>query len=155
MPVIYRLAAPGQAALVLGLIQLAFEEYRGRLEPPSAALEETLETVKATMHAGGAALAEAGGQAVAAALFRSRDDCLYVGRVSVIPAHRGRGIARGLMLFLEDQARRLGRAAIEIGVRESLPSNVALYRGLGYRITASEPHPRGPAFNSLTMRKEV
>lgn len=155
MAISCRLARPDEAALVYTLIQEAFEEYRGRLEPPSSAHEETVESVRAAMTSGGAALAHDGAEAVGAALFKPQRDHLYVRRVSVAPQYRGQGIARGLMLFLENVARRGSRSAIEIEVRQNLVSNVTLYQSLGYRITRSEAHPRNPAFNSLTMRKDV
>ena len=137
------------------LIEHSFAEYRGRLEPPSSALDETVATITAAMAVGGAVLALAGDRPIGAALYRPDAGFLYAGRVSVMPEWRRQGVAQALMGFLETQARSLALSAIEIEVRESLPSNVALYRRLSYRVTASIPHPRGPSFNSLTMRKEV
>ena len=111
MPLDYRIAGADQAGLVLSLIQRAFEEYRGRLDPPTGAFDETLDSVGATIAAGGAALAYDGAQPVATALFEPHGNFLYVGRVSVLPTWRGRGIARELMIFLESQARLMGLAA--------------------------------------------
>jgi len=150
-----RLARPDEAALVHHLTQLAFEEYRGQLEPPSAALAESEADVAAALAAGGAVLAFSGQQAVGAARFVPQGDHFYVGRVAVPPDWRGRGIAVALMLALEAQARATGTAAIELGVRESLPSNVRLYEKLGYRVIRRDPHPRNTDFISLRMRKEV
>jgi ribosomal protein S18 acetylase RimI-like enzyme len=59
------------------------------------------------------------------------------------------------MRALEDQARRLGVPAIELEVRESLPSNVRLYEKLGYAVMRRAPHPRDADFISLRMRKAV
>ena len=41
-----------QAADVLGIMRVAFEEYRGRLVPPSGALSETLEDVRGAIKIG-------------------------------------------------------------------------------------------------------
>jgi ribosomal protein S18 acetylase RimI-like enzyme len=57
-----------------------------------------------------------------------------------------------MMRFLEDVARQHGRNAIHIGVRESLPSNVALYVKLGYQEIRREPHG---ADRSITMLKQL
>ena len=125
MSIVCRIAAPNEAALVHQLIQRSFAEYRGLLEPPSSALDETVASIAAALTQGGAVLADAGAEAVGTALFQPAAGFLYAGRVSVIPQWRRQGVAQALMLFLEARARSLGLPAIEIGVRENLPSNVA------------------------------
>jgi ribosomal protein S18 acetylase RimI-like enzyme len=134
----------------------AFAEYAGALPVESGALSETVQDVEAAMARpdAGAVLAFAGEVAVASARYLAEDDALYVGRVSVLPAYRRRGVASAVMAYLEEVARSLGRAAIRIGVRESLPSNIALYQRLGYETLRIEPHPRG-ADRSWTMRKQL
>jgi uncharacterized protein (UPF0218 family) len=49
------------------IMQLAFEEYRGRLVPPSGALMETLEEVRTVINRGGAFLAFVGDVTVGSA----------------------------------------------------------------------------------------
>jgi ribosomal protein S18 acetylase RimI-like enzyme len=134
-------------------MQAAFEEYRGVLEPPSGAHEETLADVERAMAHGGAVLAWDGDQAVGSARFQLHPEHVYVGRVSVLPTHRRRGIASAMMRFVEELAQRHGRRWVEIAARASLPSNVRLYEALGYTITEVEPHPRGPQMNVVHMRK--
>ncbi len=150
-----RIAHADEAALVHRLTQMAFDEYRGQLEPPSSAHDETEAVVAAALAKGGALLALIDGIAVGAARFTPEDDHLYIGRVAVTPARRGQGIAIELMLALEQQARRLGVVAIELGVRENLPSNVRLYEKLGYTVISRDQHPRNPDFISLRMRKRI
>jgi len=147
-----RLARSDEAPTVHAITQAAFAEYRGVLPVESGALDETLADVEAALANGGAALAMIGGQPVGAARFELESDALYVGRVAVLPSHRRQGIASALMRFCEDLAPSLGRDQVRLGVRQSLPSNVALYQALGYEVTSREPHPRGPDV-SLTMRK--
>ena len=60
---------------------------------------------------------------------------LYVGRVAVLPAHRGHGIATALMAWCEGLARQRGLAEVRLGVRLTLSRNEAFYRRLGYRAT--------------------
>ncbi len=57
---------------------------------------------------------------------------LYVGRVSVLPAFRGRGVATALMAWCERLAVDRSLHEVRLGVRLGLVRNEALYRRLGY-----------------------
>ena len=57
---------------------------------------------------------------------------LHVGRVAVVPAWRGRGVATALMGWFEELAASRGLAEIRLAVRLTLPRNEAFYRRLGY-----------------------
>ena len=149
------LATGDDAPLVHRIMIAAFEEYRGVLEPPSSTHQETVEDVQRAFDTGGAALAWVGGEAVGSARFQLHPDHLYVGRVSTLPDWRGRGIASALMTFLAGHARTLALHEIRVEVRLSLPSNVALYRRLGFHIVSEQPHPRGPAFKTVILGKNV
>jgi ribosomal protein S18 acetylase RimI-like enzyme len=59
------------------------------------------------------------------------------------------------MTFLEGHARTLGLPELRVEVRLSLPSNVALYRRLGFHTVSEQPHPRGPAFKTVILGKNV
>ncbi len=132
----------------------AFAEYAGNLPQESGALRESVEDVRRAMavDGGGAVLAFCDDQPVGSARFLVEDDALYVGRVAVVPEYRRRGIASALMTFLEQVALDHAREAIRIGVRQSLPSNIALYEQLGYTEVKREPH--GADF-SVTMVKRL
>lgn len=138
------LARIEDALLVHCVMRAAFAEYAGVLNPPSGAQSETVEDVAAAMAGGGAVVARLDGEAVGCARYLRKDDRLHVERVSVLPAYRGRGIAAQMMQFIENQAPSMGYSLLKVGVRQSLPQNVALYRKHGYRIASIEPHPRGP-----------
>jgi ribosomal protein S18 acetylase RimI-like enzyme len=143
------------AALVRQIMLDSFAEFRGTLEPPSSALDETLEDTRQAIDAGGAALAWLGDAAVGSARYLPRPDYLYVGRLAVLPAYRGRGIAAALMTALEDQARHLGLPEVRVEVRLSLPGNVAFFRRLGFQTISEQPHPRGPAYRTIILGKPV
>ncbi|MBV9898661.1 MAG: GNAT family N-acetyltransferase [Chloroflexi bacterium] len=130
----------------------AFAEYDGKLPQPSGALRETVEDVRRAMAEGGAALAFIGETGVGSARYLLEADALYVGRVAVLPGYRRRGIASALMAFMEQHAREMGLTRVHIGVRESLPSNLALYESLGYERVNVEPHD---ADRSWTMIKPL
>jgi hypothetical protein len=85
-----------RASKVLGIMQLAFEEYRGRLVPPSGALTETAEDVRTAIRGGGAFFAFAGDTAVGSACYRLFPDHAYAERVAVLPEHRGKGVYEDL-----------------------------------------------------------
>ena len=101
----------------------------------------------------GAVIASVDGEAVGCARWAERPDdaatgaeqrddwaqslraYLYVGRVSVLPAFRGRGVATALMAWCEQLALDRGLHEVRLGVRLGLVRNEALYRRLGYRPT--------------------
>jgi ribosomal protein S18 acetylase RimI-like enzyme len=143
------------APLVRQIMLDAFAEFRGTLEPPSSALDETLDDTRRAIDAGGAALAWLGDQAVGSVRYLPRPGYLYVGRLAVLPAHRGRGIAAALMNAMEEQARALGLPEIRVEVRLSLPGNVALFRRLGFQTISEQPHPRGPAYWTIILGKPL
>jgi len=151
MDITIRSAGVGQAGEVLRVMRLAFEENRGRLVPPSGALTETVEDVRAAIGSGGAFLAFAGDAAAGSARFRLFPDA-YAERVAVLPEQRGRGIAVSLMEAVEAAARALGVREVRVGVRASLPSNLRFYENLGYRALASRPYAAGTDFE-ITLSK--
>jgi GNAT superfamily N-acetyltransferase len=107
---------------VLRLMLEAFAEYDGVLEPRSSALDETVEDVLAVMAKGGAVLAWANGEAVGSGRYELRGGGLvYIGRLSVSPAFRGRGTAAAMVRFIEDAARDAGCREATLDVRMALP----------------------------------
>jgi ribosomal protein S18 acetylase RimI-like enzyme len=136
-------ASPDQAAVVHRIMIAAFEEYRGVLDPPSGAHAETVETVLEEMRKGGAVIAWEDGEPVGSGRWRIEPDYFYIGRVSVLPAQRGRGIARTMIDHMETIARQRGITRLRLGVRMLLPQNIDLYQKLGYVIVEVIQHPRG------------
>jgi ribosomal protein S18 acetylase RimI-like enzyme len=132
-----------QASLVYDIMLEAFEEYRGKLDPPSGVFAETVESVKRVMSEGGALLAWENGVPVGSMRYIFKPDHIYVGRVSVLPSHRGRGIATAMMRDVEAIACAHGYNAIRLGARLVLQSNITFYEGLGYRVIATRMHDKG------------
>ncbi len=158
-PILLRPAAPEDAATILTITRAAFEEYRDRLNPPTGALKETLESLTKSLFQPdhGAALALVSEQPIGALRWsiHPQRDHLYVGRVAVLPSHRRQGIASALMRWAEAHARALELPAIQIGVRLQLPENMRFYEHLGYQIIAYERHEGYDQPTFAEMRKDV
>lgn len=149
-----RYATAEDASLLHDIIQAAFAEYRGVIAVPPGALAETLEEAEQAISQGAVLLACDGEEAVGTVRYEVRPDYLYVGRLAVLPSHRGRGVGAALMAYVEGLAPRVGRTRLHLGTRLSMPGNIAFYERLGYRIVRTEPHPRGPDTN-VWFEKEL
>lgn len=134
---------PQRAAEVRELMLAAFAEYDSVLTVPSSAMWETVEDVAEHIALGGGVLAVCEGQAVGSGRFEMREDHVYIGRLSVLPAFRGRGIGALMMTAMEQRAAANGAAEARISVRTMLPKNIELYERLGYVVTARYKHARG------------
>lgn len=128
---IVRAAGPGDAAVVHALTQAAFAG-QDWLTPPSGALAETEEVVRAHLAAHPGAVAFLGDVPVGALRMVEQEGHLHVRRVAVDPAYQGRGVCSALMRHAEDAARAAGRTELRCGTRKQLPANRALYEHLGY-----------------------
>lgn len=134
-----------QAPLVHRLMIAAFEEYRGVLDPPSGAHVETVDDVIEAMGEGGAVLAWLDGEAIGSGRWKVDGDHIYIGRVSVLTAFRGRGAAHAMLQHMEEIARAQGVLTLRLGVRMLLPQNIDLYAKIGYHIVEVIKHPKGNA----------
>lgn len=118
---------------ILGVLQAAFEEYRGRLDPPSGVHDETSETIRKKLSTGSAVVAEVGGDMIGCVFYVLEGSCLDLGRLAVLPRYRRHGVGRALVEYVEDRARALNVAYVELGVRLALPHLRVYYEALGYR----------------------
>jgi ribosomal protein S18 acetylase RimI-like enzyme len=135
-----------RAETVRALMLAAFAEYTGLLTVPSSAMDETVEVTAAHIAAGGAVLAEVAGEFVGSGRFELREDHVYIGRLSVLPAQRGRGVGALMMTAMEQHAAARGATEARISVRTMLSKNIELYERLGYVVMARYKHDRGAEF---------
>jgi GNAT superfamily N-acetyltransferase len=135
-----REAGTEDAVVVLRLMQAAFEEYEGVLDPPSGANKETIDTVRRKLAGGAAVMATVADEPVGFAFYEAADELLYFGRLSVLPQWRNNGIGIALLDYVEQRARQTGAAGVRLGVRLQLPHLVARYERRGYRITKYMTH---------------
>ena len=149
-----RAAGMDEAARVMEIMRLAFEEYRGKLYPESGALGETLADVRSGIASGGAFLAFVDEAIAGCARYRVFSDHVYGERIGVLPAFRGRGIAAALTRAIESSAGDQGLRQVQVKVRASIPSNLKLYQKLGYRVLGREPYPIGTD-EQITLAKNL
>jgi GNAT superfamily N-acetyltransferase len=145
----------GDAAAVARLIREAFAAQSRATDPPSGALGETTASVSAKLGEGGGAGAAADGALVGVALWAEKDGALYIGRVSVLPAWRGRGIARALLAASEAEARRRGLTRMTLRVRLALDENQRLFAGFGFAPVGQGAHPGYEESTFLVMEKRL
>jgi predicted N-acetyltransferase YhbS len=99
-----RAAVPDEAARVARVMRAAFEQYRDALEPPSGALVADAASVRELMELGGILVCESDGRIVASVFHRTHPGHVYLGRLAVLPAFRGRGLAVRLVAAVESRA---------------------------------------------------
>ena len=151
-----RHAAADEAALLSELIITAFSAYPAPLVPPSSALKETPDAIRAQFADHGAGIAEIGGTAAGCVLFTPEGaGTLYLGRLAVHPAWRGRGIGRALIAFVEGEARRRDLDRIRLSVRIALPDNQRLFAACGFRKVSREAHPGFIEPTMINMEKRL
>lgn len=157
-----RYATESDASAVADMINAAFAQYRGKLNPEASALRESAATVVPQLVApAGAAVAlrptSSGDPAaiVGAVLFRPEERDLYLGRLSVPPDGRGRGVAGALIRFVEDEARRRACRGIVLGVRIAVPENRRLFQRHGFAEISRHAHDGYDAPTWIAMRKPL
>jgi ribosomal protein S18 acetylase RimI-like enzyme len=153
---ILRPGTPADAPMIAATIAAAFMQYRGKLVPESSAFRETPEAITTQLAAGSSVIvAERHGTMIGCVVAEVLEGDLYFGRLAVLPAARGLGLAKRLIAAVEDEARRRGLPGVRLGVRIALPDNQRLFTSLGYREISREAHPGFDHPTSINMRKTL
>jgi len=129
------------AVAVATLIRAAFAAQSVPTDPPPSATRVTGDDVAAHLRTGRGAVAEAQGELAGSALWAEQDGGLYLGRLAVAPAWRGRGIARALVAAAEEAARRMALPRVRLSTRLALLDNRRLFAACGFVETSCEAHP--------------
>ncbi|WP_286689809.1 GNAT family N-acetyltransferase, partial [Aeromicrobium sp. REDSEA-S38_B2] len=120
-------AGPEHAEAIVDIIHRSFS-VRPDLDPPSTALDETVESVSEVLATAGGLLVERRGVPMGALLFdESRPGKLGLRRVSVDPEIQARGVASAMVGVAEDTAEERGKDGIWLHVREELPDTVRFW----------------------------
>jgi len=150
-----REATAADAGTAAAIIQAAYAEFQGKLDPPSGAHAETAQSVRRLFETERCALAGWGDIAAGCVFFRINEADTYLHRLAVVPAYRQIGVARALVTFVETQARLGGSGRVRLGVRLQLPANQAFYRSLGYTVAGHHSHPGYSYPTYVSMTKDV
>jgi GrpB-like predicted nucleotidyltransferase (UPF0157 family)/GNAT superfamily N-acetyltransferase len=150
-----RPASAVDTPVLLKLIHTAFEELRDRLDPPSGAHAESIDSLQ-TLFARGerAALATVDAVVAGCVFFMRTGVEIYAHRLAVSPVHRRVGVGRALMSYVEEQAAAADCAYVRAGARLALPGNLAFFTRLGYANIIEESHPGYAAPTFAHMVKE-
>lgn len=140
---------------VLDLLRRSFAYMEGRIDPPSSLNRIDLAELMKKAREETALLAFDDGVLVGCAFVRAAGDCLYLGKLAVDRAARGRGVARRLLEAAESRARDEGLGFIELQTRIELTENHETFRRLGFRKTAETAHEGYDRPTSITMRRAV
>src|SRR5262245_19737569 len=153
--IVLREATVADIPTLVTLVHTAFEDYREQLDPPSGAHSETPETFRQALQMGYAALALANDAAVGCVFYHQEGEHLYLGRLSVVRPFRRHGVGQALTAYVEQRARALGLARVQLGVRTALPHLQAYYERLGYGVVRYEVHQGYTTPTSVVMEKQV
>ena len=140
--IFYRALAATDAPRAAAVIRESFAAQGFATSPPSSALKESDAAVAGKLAAGGGFGAFDGATLVGAVLWSDDGDALYLGRLAVLPARRGGGIAAELAGLVEAEARRSGFAKLRLRARLQLPQNLKFFARLGFRPVGEGAHAR-------------
>ncbi|GMU06194.1 GNAT family N-acetyltransferase [Corallococcus caeni] len=148
-----REAVSTDAMRLTQVLRDAFEEYRGRLDPPSSAHGKTEGVVRRELSDGGAFVAEADGVLFGCVFFHPKADHLYLDRLAVLPSYRGQGVSLRLIQAVESRARELGHTRVRLSVRLALTSHHAWYARQGYGFHSHGTHAGYTSPTFLVLEK--
>ena len=138
--IVLQALTPGKADEAAKLIRAAFAAQSCATRPPSSALRETGDSIAAKIEAGGGIGAFDRGEFVALALWLIAEGALHIGRLSVLPSWRGRGLARALVAGCEKEAKERGLKRMSLRVRLELPENERLFERYGFKRLGFDAH---------------
>lgn len=128
-----RLAAVGDAAAMFHVIRTAFAARRP-VDPPAAALCDTVADVEAAIRSGHGVCLEVGGALVACLLVEVAGHVATFRRVSVLPEHSGAGHAQQLVEGAVLLAADLGCRTVELLSRREFPELRAWWQRHGFSV---------------------
>ncbi|MDX8046674.1 GNAT family N-acetyltransferase [Gracilibacillus sp. S3-1-1] len=126
--------------------------------PPSNALEETVEYVTDAIKTGEEALiGYIADQPIGMVRFVMKENSLYFFRLSILPEHQAKGLAKELLAKLEEYAKKRQTPKITCHVRKALAKNVHLYHSLGYDMVEefTVTKPDGIVLEVAAMEKSL
>lgn len=150
-----RQLGPDDPALgqVLALIQQSFQDMEGRIDPPSSMHRLTVAGIAQACAAG--EVWAIGAPIVACVFLTPKPGRLYLGKLAVESAARGRGLARILVDLAEARARESGVPLLELETRIELVENHATFARLGFRQVAEGRHEGFDRTTYVVMQRDI
>ncbi len=141
---------------MLALLREAFAFMDGRIDPPSSLRDLTPEVLSAQAEGGEIWIIDETDVGIAACIVLTpKTDALYLGKLAVAAAFRGRGLARRLIEVAEERARERGLPALELQTRVELVENQAAFLAMGFQEVGRTAHPGFDRATSITYRRAV
>ena len=133
-------ASPGDAADMVEVIHAAFGA-RPPLDPPSTAIDETPESVSATLQRAGGLLARVNGRPAGVILVAPVSVGLATfQRVSVHPDFQRHGVASAMVAAAQDYAAILGFEQVELFARAEFADLIRFWQHRGFEVVRDAPH---------------
>ena len=125
-----------QFPAALRLIRNSFAGMEGRISPPSSVHRMSL----ADLQAPHVEVWTIGITPDACMVLTPQPQTLYLGKLAVAQALRGRGLSRSLIAKAQLRARELGRPTVTLQTRVELLENQAIFTRLGFQETCRSAH---------------
>jgi predicted N-acetyltransferase YhbS len=145
---VLRPLGPTDADTAAALIRSAFASQSIATDPPPSAAQETAHSVADSLGrpdqgavCQGGIGAWAGNTMAGCVLWQVKPRGLYLGRLSVAPAWRRRGLAPALVAAVEAEARRRNLPRLLLSTRLVLADNRRLFARCGFVETEQHAHP--------------
>lgn len=133
-----RFAEPADAPELHRVIREAFSA-RPPVDPPAAALGDTVADVEAALERGYGVIVERDGDAVAGLLMEIDDGTATLSRVSVVPGADGAGIGIDMISTTLMAAADLGARRVELAARREFPRTVTWWERAGFEKVEETP----------------
>jgi tRNA threonylcarbamoyladenosine biosynthesis protein TsaE len=134
------IASPQDAAAMVEVIHSAFGA-RPPVDPPSTAIEETAETLAASLQRGSGIFAQVGGRpAGVIVVLPGSAGVARFSRVSVHPELQRHGIASAMVTAAEELAAIQGFTRVELLSRSEFPEFIAFWQHRGFVVDRAVPH---------------
>ena len=140
---------------VLEILRTAFALHDGRIDPPSGAHRETVETLAEKLTTEALLVASNGAQVIGCIWCKSEGSDVYIGRLAVDPARQGEGVGQRLVDAATTWARQRRAKTMSLGVRVELTENIRLFERNGFRVTAEDRHPGYDRATSYHMERDL
>ncbi len=137
------------------LLVTCFAYMDGRIDPPSSLSRMTPGSLRDKARSETLVTLRRDGSLIGCGFFSDTGHSIYLGKLAVLPARRGRGLLRRIVGEADAMARRLGRPVLELETRVELVETHAAFARLGFTETGRTAHTGYDRPTSLTMTRPV